>query len=332
MISSPREAQFRASLVSVRRANLTGLALSNVGLQKCLFAGVHNLDRLRIESPRPFAETPRGTKLGRLGGQGLPVWRWTRRQTLVEEHQWRASRRMGTNWSNREPSPAHSRVYQLVPYSPNHRDPKPHPKKAGWYPPDCRPSSSEGSHVSILYPEEISSLYRALRKGREDNKDEPGAADFYYGEMEMRRNAKSSPVGERLVLLLYWLVAGYGQRASRALFGFLIVLLSSSALIAAIGLPSASGSSVAVTGTVTGTPPAQTVQLTYPRQDPQNEEYTSFPRRFSTAWWISLEAALFRSPDRALTPAGQHVQTAVRFLGPIFLALAILSIRGRVKR
>ena len=30
-------------------------------------------------------------------------------------------------------------------------------------------------------------LYRALRKGREDVKDEPGAADFYYGEMEMRR-------------------------------------------------------------------------------------------------------------------------------------------------
>ena len=33
-------------------------------------------------------------------------------------------------------------------------------------------------------------LYRALRKGREDVKDEPGAADFYYGEMEMRRLAR----------------------------------------------------------------------------------------------------------------------------------------------
>jgi hypothetical protein len=35
-------------------------------------------------------------------------------------------------------------------------------------------------------------LYRALRKGREDAKDEPGAADFHYGEMEMRRHARHS--------------------------------------------------------------------------------------------------------------------------------------------
>jgi hypothetical protein len=33
---------------------------------------------------------------------------------------------------------------------------------------------------------DIAGLYRALRKGREDARDEPGAADFYYGEMEMR--------------------------------------------------------------------------------------------------------------------------------------------------
>src|SRR6266478_2196467 len=34
-----------------------------------------------------------------------------------------------------------------------------------------------------LDPGAISGLYRALRKSREDAKDEPGAADFYYGEM-----------------------------------------------------------------------------------------------------------------------------------------------------
>jgi hypothetical protein len=32
----------------------------------------------------------------------------------------------------------------------------------------------------------IQAVYRDLRKGREDAKDEPGAADFYYGEMEKR--------------------------------------------------------------------------------------------------------------------------------------------------
>ena len=42
----------------------------------------------------------------------------------------------------------------------------------------------------MLEPGQIAGLYRALRKGHEDAKDEPGAADFYYGEMEMRRLAR----------------------------------------------------------------------------------------------------------------------------------------------
>ena len=62
-----------------------------------------------------------------------------------------------------------------------------------------------------LRPADIALLYRALRKGREDSKDEPGAADFYYSEMEMRRHDRSAPWPERLVLWLYWLVAGYPQ-------------------------------------------------------------------------------------------------------------------------
>jgi hypothetical protein len=78
-------------------------------------------------------------------------------------------------------------------------------------------------------------LYRALRKGREDTKDEPGAADFYYGEMEMRRLARRpvNPIGagrigaasrgrvERWILTAYWLV--YGLRAWRAVAGLAVV-------------------------------------------------------------------------------------------------------------
>jgi uncharacterized protein YjbI with pentapeptide repeats len=36
-------------------------------------------------------------------------------------------------------------------------------------------------------PSAVASVYRALRRAREDAGDAPGAADFYYGEMEMRR-------------------------------------------------------------------------------------------------------------------------------------------------
>jgi hypothetical protein len=55
-----------------------------------------------------------------------------------------------------------------------------------------------------LAPRYIANAYRDLRKGREDSKDEPGAADFYYGEMEMRRYDKERSLAERAVLSLYW--------------------------------------------------------------------------------------------------------------------------------
>jgi hypothetical protein len=44
-----------------------------------------------------------------------------------------------------------------------------------------------------LPPARLAVLYRQLRKAQEDAKNEPGAADFYYGEMEMRRLAYQPP-------------------------------------------------------------------------------------------------------------------------------------------
>src|SRR5271154_4185370 len=87
-----------------------------------------------------------------------------------------------------------------------------------------------GAQPGMLDPGQIAGLYRALRKGREDVKDEPGAADFYYGEMEMRRHARPLSDGkldrhsaatsgggvERGILTAYWLVSAYGLRAARA--------------------------------------------------------------------------------------------------------------------
>lgn len=67
-------------------------------------------------------------------------------------------------------------------------------------------------------------LYRALRKSLEDSKNEAGAGDFYYGEMECRRHSKASSVAERVILWFYWLLSGYGQRASRALIALVVVI------------------------------------------------------------------------------------------------------------
>jgi hypothetical protein len=73
-------------------------------------------------------------------------------------------------------------------------------------------------------PSRVAAVYRALRKSFEDSKNEPGAADFYYGEMECRRQAKESSRTERMVLWCYWLLSGYGQRASRALIALVLVV------------------------------------------------------------------------------------------------------------
>jgi uncharacterized protein YjbI with pentapeptide repeats len=175
-------------------------------------------------------------------------------------------------------------------------------------------------------PATIAGIYRDLRKGREDNKDEPGAADFYYGEMEMRRRAAWTWSAERFVLTLYWLVAGYGLRASRAIGAFLALIAVSAAMLAAWGF---------------GTPRATVPSL---RATDANGQVTRIapetPARPARAWvtrfedgvWLSLESAVFRSPRTDLTTAGQRTLLLPRMLGPILVALALLSLRGRVKR
>jgi len=72
-----------------------------------------------------------------------------------------------------------------------------------------------GQPAQPLEPDRLAVLYRALRKAQEDSKNEPGAADFYYGEMEMRRHDPHTPWAEQVILWLYWLVSGYGLRRLR---------------------------------------------------------------------------------------------------------------------
>jgi hypothetical protein len=78
-------------------------------------------------------------------------------------------------------------------------------------------------------------LYRALRKSFEDSKNEPGAADFYYGEMECRRHSDMSSRTERVILWFYWLLSGYGQRASRALIALVLVVAVVAGLLTVLG-------------------------------------------------------------------------------------------------
>ncbi|UMP00492.1 pentapeptide repeat-containing protein [Amycolatopsis sp. EV170708-02-1] len=148
-------------------------------------------------------------------------------------------------------------------------------------------------------PRRIADLYRQLRKAQEDSKNEPGAADFYYGEMEMRRHSPATPWSERVILHLYWLVSGYGLRALRALatLAVLIAVVSTSIWLGGFK-----------------TTPAFGDTLIYVAQ--------------ST---VSLETKLASLP-KELTPFGEVLRLVTRVLGPLLLGLTLLAVRNRVKR
>jgi pentapeptide repeat protein len=277
-------------LLSMRRAKAANLTIAGIDLRACRFDGARGLDRLRLERVR-FAETPSGWQ--RSKGRRVPV-RWTRRLAIAEEHQWRAERAGATGWYGHE--------IQVPP----------------------------GLESTPPTPDEIATTYRALRKSREDGKDEPGAADFYYGEMEMRRQgpkvtkrlgdgdpaaehgnasfargpvgdagSRPAPRGERLILWLYWLVSGYGLRGSRALIALALTVVVFAFLFDLWGFQP--------------------------------------DRAYGRTLLFSVEStsSLFRAPETqgaTLTATGELLQILLRLIGPLFFGLALLSLRGRVKR
>jgi hypothetical protein len=291
--------QSKPRLLSMRGVDVSSLTLVELDLSRCIFQGAHRRDELRIVGARPFADTPNdSSQLFRR----LKLWRhWTHRQTLAEEHRWRrASRCPGR-----------------------------------WYPPECRSppwlAQVTGQTVDRLNPDRLASIYRALRKAQEDNKNQPGAADFYYGEMEMRRLARSTPRAERCILKLYWLISGYSLRGLRTLLALLIALAAATVLIAAIGFPPDPKPKTTFTATIVGTPSRQSVQVE-PQPAATVTSGESLGARLGTAAVIALEATAFRAPAQELNYKGRTIHNLLRIVGPVLLALTLLSVRNRVKR
>ncbi|OKI49485.1 hypothetical protein AMK17_38155 [Streptomyces sp. CB00072] len=216
--------------------------------------------------------------------------RFTERRTLAEEHHWRASQ------------PA------AIP---------------GW-----NEAEFSTGHVG---PAQMAPVYRALRKAFEDSKNEPGAADFYYGEMEMRRHDRANTTrAEHGLLNGYWLLSGYGLRASRALGWLAAAMLVTIMLLMGFGLPKDAPKQEA-TGTVP--PGGGRVTFEIDKNDPQNPTGDRFSgQRFEKALNITLNSVVFRSSGQDLTTAGTYIEMASRVTEPILLGLAVLAIRNRVKR
>ena len=285
-------------VASVQGADAAHLVLTDTDLTDCLFSGAFHLDQLRLEGRTTFAPTPTGWHRHRL----WPA-RWTRRRTLAEEHHWRAH-----NASQPALPPGQSVSPRL------------------W-----RPGAHHSDPARTPDPEDVAALYRQLRKAFEDGKNEPGAADFYYGECEMRRHdLTGTPRGERRLLWGYWLLSGYGLRASRA-FGWLITAMSLTVLLLmGFGLPTHDPDPATV-GTLHG----HQISLHTTTPDPAlrgswSEHFTA--ARTEKATRVAINSVVFRSSGQNLTTAGTYIEMASRLLEPTLLALGALAIRGRIKR
>jgi uncharacterized protein YjbI with pentapeptide repeats len=166
----------------------------------------------------------------------------------------------------------------------------------------------------------IAAAYRAMRQALESARNEPGAADLYYGEMEMRR-AAATGVAERLLLWIYWAVAGYGLRAARA-----VMTLFSLILVTAILLTWQGSLEPAAEVVPTGAPILQ---------DSVGEGSTAILHRFNLALLYATESAtvVFRGPEQAAPDTlARWCQVVLRLTGPSLLALAVLALRSRFKR
>jgi hypothetical protein len=174
----------------------------------------------------------------------------------------------------------------------------------------------------------IASLYRYLRKGREDNKDEPGAADFYYGEMEMRRKAASN-WAERGTLFLYWLFSGYALRASRAIVALLLVVALFAVLFETNGFSNPQDPFKSTSAAVGTTTPSNTPDSDVPLVEASISGLTTLDNLVFAA---SAATGVIGGPEVQLTKQGRAYRVLLRIIGPLLLALAILAVRGRVKR
>ncbi|MCT9075446.1 pentapeptide repeat-containing protein [Streptomyces fulvoviolaceus] len=285
-------------VASVRGVDAAHLVLTDIDLRDCLFSGAFHLDQLRLEGLCTFAPAPLGWHRN-----GIRLTRWTRRRTLAEEHHWRAQ-----TASQPAPPPGHTGTPRQWRPGPHHPDPSLTPD-----------------------PEDVAALYRQLRKAFEDGKNEPGAADFYYGECEMRRHDHiGTPKGERCLLWGYWLLSGYGLRASRAFTWLLAAMSLTVLLLMGLGLPT-HDPAPATTGTLHG----NKISLSTTTPDP------ALPRGFSQRFtWprtekatrVAVNSVIFRSSGQNLTTAGTYIEMTSRLLEPTLLALAVLAIRGRIKR
>ena len=259
LVAGLSENEDRPEVLSVQDADAGSMAFNNVDMSRCVFHGAHDLGRVVIEPTVTFA--------------GTPARRFfSRRRCVADEFAWRlnAGGLRAWGWS------------------------LPGTRRAG-APLDPH-ASQQTVELPVLRAIEVASVYRDLRRSVELRADQPGAADFYYGEMEMRRHSTERGLPEQAVVWIYWALSGYGLRALRAFFALLLLVCAGTLALRYTGFES---------GCVT----------------------------FQKAAISSLRSIVpGMRYQESLTPAGSVIEIVLRAVSPLLIALWILALRNRVKR
>jgi hypothetical protein len=242
-------------ILRLQNTDVGSMSFAYVDMSRCVFHGSHNLGEATIEPTVGFARAPR--------------W-YARRRCVADEFAWRG---MASRWCASRWRLSRTRLAQPV----NE---------------EAEEESRSVALPTTLHASQVAAVYRALRRSFEARADAPAAADFYYGEMEMRRHDRESNRAERCIVWLYWMFSGYGLRASRA-FAWLAVLTVVGTLVAA------------------------------------NRYCLSFVEGLIFSLYALLPGL---QPNEALPAEGQFLNIVLTVLGPVLLALAVLALRGRVKR
>lgn len=245
-------------ILNLQDADSGSMTFAHVDMSLCRFYGASELHRITVESSVRLAKVPLG---------------YSRRRCVADEFAWRESIGGVTAWHW-----ARARASLLSAALQEERSEK---LKS----PMKNPKASQ-----------IATVYRSLRSSLESKSNQPEAADFYYGEMEMRRHSSDFGLAERSIVWLYWILSGYGLRASRA-FAWLTLLIVGGACYF-----SRSG-------------------------------FASGPTDFVNGLVASLRSALpgLKTANQ-LSTSGEFFEIAISLLGPLFFALGVLALRGRVKR
>lgn len=185
-------------------------------------------------------------------------------------------------------------------------------------------------------PESVARVYRRLRKAVESSKDDSGAADFYYGEMLMRRRqrlrdirrgnlaSRLAALADYSLLSIYWGISGFGLRVGRSLGAFALLVGLCAVPLASLGYPVAMPQFVPFGTTSDGA-------LIYGLEEPSSNGFgDNLDRALRLAAQSSV--SLLHAPAQQLTPTGEWIVLFLRFCGPIVLGLAILAVRNKLRR